>query len=223
MDKPTAIDLFCGAGGTTKGLQLAGFHVTGVDAKPQPRYIGDEFIQADALSLTPDFLRQYDFIIAGPPCQAYVPMADRHNHHNLIPPTEKLLRESGVPWVIENVPTAPILTRFIYLCGTMFPTLRVIRHRRFAFSDDLTLRNPIHEPHPGLPVYSFDRRPTRPKAIEGFDEWSGYVTVAGNNCSLGAASDAMQISWMTRPEIAQAIPPLYSKYIGKQVIAQRDA
>src|SRR5438034_10219916 len=47
--KPRLLDLFCGAGGATKGYQLAGFHVTGIDIKPQPNYCGDEFFQADAL------------------------------------------------------------------------------------------------------------------------------------------------------------------------------
>jgi len=63
-----ALDLFCKAGGATRGLQLAGFHVTGVDIEPQPRYVGDAFIQGDALEVE---LGGYDFIWASPPCQAF--------------------------------------------------------------------------------------------------------------------------------------------------------
>ncbi len=48
--KPRALDLFCKAGGVTKGLQRAGFHVTGVDIESQPRYCGDAFIRGDAIA-----------------------------------------------------------------------------------------------------------------------------------------------------------------------------
>jgi DNA (cytosine-5)-methyltransferase 1 len=79
--KPRLLDLFCGAGGCTKGFQRAGFEVVGVDISPQPNYCGDDFVQMDAL----EFLRRLldgervagyvlsDFVAvhASPPCQGY--------------------------------------------------------------------------------------------------------------------------------------------------------
>lgn len=106
--KPRALDLFCCAGGATKGLQRAGFHVTGVDIKPQPRYCGDAFLQLDALSVRLD---GYDFIWASPPCQPFsalrhMPTA-RTDHEDLIEPTRARLISSGVSYCIENVDGAP--------------------------------------------------------------------------------------------------------------------
>jgi DNA (cytosine-5)-methyltransferase 1 len=64
--KPRLLDLFSGAGGAARGYQRAGFHVTGVDIRPQPHYAGDEFIQADAMTYP---LEGFDAIHASPPCQ----------------------------------------------------------------------------------------------------------------------------------------------------------
>lgn len=215
-----ALDLYCGAGGTTYGIQKCGVEVTGVDARPQPRYCGDKFIQRNVLSLDPKWIRQnFDFVFASPPCQAFVTLAHQGEHHNLIPPTRELLNKTGLPWVIENVPRAP-LKRYIMLCGTQFVTLRVVRHRRFEYSEDLSLYAPLHESHPHLKVYSFDRRPNRPNAKNEINEWDSYITVAGNNASLAAMSDAMNIWWMSRKEIAQAIPWRYSLFITRQIVEQ---
>ena len=132
--KPRALDTFCGAGGVTAGLQRAGFHVTGVDNRPQPRYPGECFRIADALKYIEERGREFDFIWASPPCQAYTLM--RHmgkrageNAVELIEPVRDLLEKIGVPYVIENVIGSP-LRNAIVLCGSSFG-LRVRRHRVF--------------------------------------------------------------------------------------------
>jgi DNA (cytosine-5)-methyltransferase 1 len=75
VSRPLLLDLFCGAGGATKGYQNAGFFVVGVDINRQPNYCGDAFIQADALDLLQDASPQYDAIHASPPCQRYSAMS----------------------------------------------------------------------------------------------------------------------------------------------------
>ena len=132
-----ALDLFCGAGGATHGMQQAGFHVTGVDIRPQPRYCGDSFVRWDALEYG-DVAGCFDFIWASPPCQAHTSLNGMHNakeHADLIPQTRWLLKESGRPYVIENVEGAPLRNPFT-LCGTMFGLgtecgVELHRHRIF--------------------------------------------------------------------------------------------
>src|SRR3989304_4238301 len=108
MNKPKLLDLFCGAGGATKGYQRAGFYVVGVDNKPQPHYCGDEFHQADALTYP---LAGFDAYHASPPCQAYsrlrhLPWLKNKNYPALIEKTRSILEASGKPWIIENVADA---------------------------------------------------------------------------------------------------------------------
>lgn len=211
------LDLYCGAGGSTRGFQIVGCNVTGIDSKPQPHYVGDDFIRKNVLDVDPKWIRGFDFVIAGPPCQHYVPMAHRYSHPNLINPTRDLLKEAGVPYVIENVMTSPI-PRWIVLCGTMFTSLRVMRHRKFEPSLGLQIKQLYHIPKGEHPrVFSFDRRERRLQGLDP-DDPDVYITVAGNNASLHAMSEAMGINWMTRPEIAQAIPPVYTTYIARQVM-----
>ena len=133
-----ALDLYCGAGGATRGLQLAGFHVTGVDFRRQPCYCGDAFIQADVLGgAVAQALDQFDFIWASPPCQAHTALKDMYNAHrhaDLIGATRRLLAASGRPYVIENVVGAPLVDPFM-LCGSSFELeaagRELRRHRLF--------------------------------------------------------------------------------------------
>src|SRR5688572_4477612 len=121
--KPRLLDLYCGAGGAAMGYHRAGFEVVGVDIQPQPRY-PFPFHQADARSLPNFFLAAFNAIHASPPCQAYSPLgalSPDKTYPDLIAFTRALLDGSGVPYVIENVMSAPLVKeRSIVLCGSMF-------------------------------------------------------------------------------------------------------
>jgi DNA (cytosine-5)-methyltransferase 1 len=209
-----ALDLFCGAGGASMGLHLSGFDVTGVDLNPQPRY-PFKFIQADALEVD---LNGYDLIWASPPCQRYTPGAAMHgtsaNHPHLIPPIRERLLIEGTPFVIENVSAARIhLRNPIMLCGTMFD-LGVFRHRLFESS--FLMLEPTHHTHIG-------------KVGDG-----KYQTVTGHaggsskrdGWRAGGVAEwrvAMRINWMVGDELAESIPPAYSKYIAERFLESNPA
>ena len=213
--KPRLLDLFCGAGGVAVGYDRAGFEVVGVDIKPQ-QHFPFEFIQADALEYLKDHGHEYDVIHASPPCQRYSVASKSWNgkpesHPDLVDPTRTALQATGKTWVIENVVGAP-LRNPITLCGTMFPELRVIRHRLFECSIPLT--TPPHGKHP----LCYTMRKDRPH-YRKLDDQIAYVTVTGGaNCSKKAAQSAMGIDWMTKQEMNEAIPPAYTELIGRQLI-----
>jgi DNA (cytosine-5)-methyltransferase 1 len=213
VNRPRLLDLFCGVGGAGWGYHLAGFEVIGVDLYFQKRY-PFEFIQGDAFEVAPKIWEAFDAIHASPPCLAYADEGHRYrtNHPDLIPQTREMLIEFGLPWVIENVDTAPLRNPMM-LCGTMFPGVRVIRHRMFESS--IYMEGPPHRgKHP--PVFSYDKR----RAPNGTNEWDDYVTVTGGgNCGIDAARDAMGIRWATIRELNQAIPPAYTQYVGERLLA----
>ena len=212
--RPKLLDLFCCAGGAAKGYEQAGFDPVGVDIIPQPNY-PFPFIQADALKLDQKFLLSFAAIHASPPCQSYSVLAKRTGNGaswpRLIEPVRKMLVRSGLPYIIENVVGAPLLNP-IQLCGTMFPGLRVLRHRLFETNFEIV--PPPHPPHPK--VHTRDKR----KAHFGkTDEWKDYVQVTGGgNCSVAAARQAMGIDWMTKGELNEAIPPAYTRFIGRELM-----
>ena len=216
---PRLLDLFCCAGGAGVGYRRAVFDVVGVDINPQPNY-PLPFVKADALALHTKFLAQFDAIHASPPCQSYSDLAKRNGNADewprLIEPIRKMLIKTGLPWVIENVDGAP-LRNPVVLCGTMFPGLRVLRHR--LFEANFPIVQPPHGKHPK--VHTFDRRKSH---FGKTDEWKDFVQVTGGgNCTLAAARAAMGIGWMTKNEINEAIPPAYALYVGKQLLRHLSA
>lgn len=206
MTRPKALDLFCKAGGASMGLHLAGFDVTGIDIEPQPRY-PFHFIPGDALTVD---LSGYDLIWASPPCQRYTSLRsvfDASRYMDLMAPTRQRLLASGVPWIIENVPGAP-MRGDVMLCGAMFG-LRSYRHRLFETSWPITLQPP-HPRH----VIRVNRRKVNRRV-----HWDagGFVTVVGDIGSY-VGPEAMGIDWMTGAELSQAVPPAYSHWLGEQAI-----
>lgn len=201
--KPKLLDLFCGAGGATKGYQRAGFYVVGVDIKPQPHYCGDEFYQADALEFP---LEGYDAIHASPPCQGYCKETNtlcKIKHPRLIPNIRNRLSNTGLPFVIENVEGARFeLKRSIMLCGSMFG-LPIIRHRWFEINFNLQNFIPPCN-HKKNPVYITGT----PRPKNGIRK----------DPSASVKREALQTPWMSIKEMDEAIPPAYTEWIGRQLI-----
>lgn len=195
------------------GLHRAGFEVTGIDLRPQPRY-PFTFIQADALS-PPVRLEDFDFIWASPPCQAHTSLKSmwnaRDDHANLIPATRAMLQASGRPWAIENVPGAPLETS-ITLCGTMFglayEDAELRRHRLFETSRPILAPTCQHASPRTIGIYGEGCRDSRRKFDKTIPEFS-----------VTHGRKAMGIDWMSLAELCQAIPPAYSEYIARQMMA----
>jgi DNA (cytosine-5)-methyltransferase 1 len=202
---PVLLDLFCGASGASAGYAAAGFDVVGVDIDPQPRY-PFTFVQADALTFP---LAGFDVVHASPPCQRYSTMtgrwggAQREVHPDLVGPIRQRLIEAGVPYVIENVAGAP-LRDAIRLCGSSFG-LAVRRHRYFEMADPPLLVPPCQHDGPALQVNGHPGGSSRRDPLARFG-------------SLAQWRAGMGIAWMSAPELAEAIPPAYTQWLGEQLL-----
>lgn len=194
--KPRLLDLFCGPGGAGMGYHRAGFEVVGVDIMRQPRY-PFEFIQADALTFPLD---GFDAIHASPPCQAYsriTAIRRDYPYPDLIGPTRDRLAPLTTPWVIENVPGAPLDAQ-LRLCGSMFG-LQVRRHRLFEANWQL----------PFAP-FSCDHRES---------VLNMYTSGARRRGTDRQYINAMGVTWATTANGGEAIPPAYTEWIGRQLLS----
>jgi DNA (cytosine-5)-methyltransferase 1 len=211
--RPRLLDLFCGAGGAAVGYHRAGFDVVGVDINPQPHY-PFTFWNADALGLADSVYRSFDAIHASPPCQRFsksVSKANRLRHPDYIGLTRELLMASGLPWVIENTPRAPLVNP-ITLCGSSFG-LEVRRHRIFEMSDPPILVPPCrHEQYEPKYAPAWNRTNLlRFRPISG--GWTGEQDLIQDRAGMG-------VDWeMTSRELSESIPPAYTEWIGRQLIA----
>src|SRR5262245_51529083 len=132
------LDLFCGAGGAAVGYDRAGFRVVGIDIEPQPRYPFD-FLQGDAMEWVQRMAHAFDAIHASPPCQAYsaTKVLNKKAYPAMIEPLRIILKETGKPYVIENVPGAPLINP-VRLNGFLFD-MNTDRERWFECNFDVPL------------------------------------------------------------------------------------
>jgi DNA (cytosine-5)-methyltransferase 1 len=216
------LDLFCGAGGAAMGYHQAGFEVVGVDSRRQRNY-PFEFHQADAMTYPFD---GFDVIHASPPCQAYsiTKHAHKKQHPDLLGPTRQRLIASGKPYVIENVPGAS-MPGSITLCGASFGLvatdtdgshLVLKRHRQFESNLELTA--------PACECKWFKDHGYKVGGVYGGGSTDRHhaenVRHGGYTPAKAVRQELMGIDWMSMAALNQAIPPVYTFHLGKQIMEQ---
>ena len=223
--KYKCLDLFCGGGGAAKGYYDAGFEVIGVDI--EKRNYPYMFIQADVMEIleNEDFVKEFDFIHASPPCQHYSRLKNLSNnksewetrHPDLVAPVREKLKyynkKYGIPYIIENVENAPLINP-IKLYGSQFQNMFTQRPR--LFESNLKLKTP------DVPKRNMQTGPLNTIGP------TGSVSICGNQPLKGLTLEQTRLyyaiaiggdcSWMTLEELTQCIPPCYTKFLGEQVI-----
>jgi DNA (cytosine-5)-methyltransferase 1 len=214
MTRPRLLDLFCGAGGAAMGYHQAGFDIVGVDIKPQPHY-PFEFVQADALeALDAGCWLGFDAVHASPPCQAWCALTrasgTQDQHPDLLTPIRaRLISDVPVPWTIENVYEARrLMPNATLICGAALG-LEVVRHRVFLTSWPMMSAGCAHIRGGTVTGQYVAFRPRGRVA-------PGRTVPPRRGRALWR--EAVGIDWMTEAEVAEAIPPAYTRFIGEQLL-----
>ena len=206
------LDPYSGGGGAAAGYIAAGFEVTGVDITDHSAYYPGTFIQGDAIEFIREHGGEYDAIHASPPCPRFstaTPAHLRESHPDLVAETRDALMSTGRPWVMENVPQAP-LRRDLLLCGSHFNLVSgghlLKRHRVFELWG-FGVRQPVCTCRDGRPVAGV----YGDLSNVGFKRY--HTKRGGVKFPLTNAREVMGIELPAKP-LSQAIPAAYTKYIG---------
>lgn len=210
------LDLFCCDGGCSMGYYDAGFAVTGVDIVPRLSY-PFPFVEADALDVLADtaYLDSFDIVTASPPCQRYSAAAhangNSEDHPDLVPPVRELLIAWGGPYIIENVPGAPLLNPLL-VCGWSMGLRHIKRHR--LFESNLPLMSPgcLCPAGDTVSVFGHSGEDRRRSTLAERGGLRGHVPLAEVRHLMG-------VPWITsRDAVSEAIPPAYTHYLGEQAL-----
>lgn len=220
------LDLCCKAGGASmcyyqaaKDLRI-NIEITGIDIEYQKNYPFN-FIKCDAVEFLKSNFNFFTHIHASPPCQKYSVSTSKFKAKGKIYPDnlealKKEMEKTGLPGVIENVMPAPIKNDII-LRGDMFG-LKVLKKRKFELINWFCLSPYIPQKIGSVKAGDFAQ-------VIG----NGQLSVTGGEkfkvegLSIKEKwSNAMGINWMKEySEFAEAIPPAYTRYIGKSFFCNR--
>lgn len=250
------LDLFAGEGGASAGYLDAGLELAGavdLNARALSRHPVQDVTWrgdwAEGLEIALSGVwGSIDLIHASPPCQRYstnTSPAKRESHPDLVAPVREALLTSGKPFVIENVPQAP-LENPIVLSGCMFgltvdwevPKNKVTYIRPgYGFWEVIAGKKweagPVTEGpvsfhlcrRRGFEVHGF-RLGAPPVALE-VHRLPVMSVVGGTptgfwNRWYGAVlpgavkKEIMRTLWMSGQGTAESVPPAYTAYIGRE-------
>jgi len=195
------LDMFCGQGLAAWGYWKSGCfsEIVGIDINgASAAHYAFDFIQGDCMKLDYEFLGQFDFIHASPPCQAYSYLTQEPERHmRLVAATKLMLYASGKPHVVENVQGA---------IKDLRPNLSIDGHsvglpmerRRYFYVSDLPGTHQILAPGTSISIHSGQYISTR-QMINAFG-LTDYVP-------------PRRLSQITRRGIEEGIPPAMTHYI----------
>jgi DNA (cytosine-5)-methyltransferase 1 len=131
------------------------------------------------------------------------------------------LKATGKPYIIENVIGAPLHCP-ILLCGTMFDLttadkdgkpLFLRRHR--LFESNVWLTEPI-----ACRCVDFKARGMLVAGVYGGGSTGrNRISRIGYTPAVEQRRRLIDAPWMTLAELSQSIPPAYTEWIGRQVLA----
>lgn len=205
------LDLFCGAGLAAHGYWRSGrfSEIVGVDIenkKPVPYSF--DFILGDCMNLDYDFLDQFDFFHASPPCQFYSKITpNRAKHADLIGRVLTMLVAMGKPFVIENVEgSSRQLRPNLSLRGVDFG-LPIIRRRYFHIY-----------PRPRMGLAPAVKLSTGVKVnLHG----ASYVSKSAAAHAFGLGGYPIRLDWLTLKDIEQGIPPIFTEWIASSMFSEK--
>lgn len=215
------LDLFCAEGGAAVGYHRVFPRATivGVDIVDRPRY-PYEFVRADALTFDLD---GFDVIHASPPCQMFSVTKgfQAKQRVDMLRPMLRKLERLDVPWVVENVPGAP-MPEAVVVCGaalgntaTDVDGTKLVLKRHRLFCSNVPIEGT------GCRCNAYRDKGYKVGGVYGagpeIRRNSGGIFRGGYVPNRDVCAALIGCEHMTKWGLAQAVPPSYTEFIARQL------